>query len=68
MDNGGGLVIRWSSASNRFYSVVYKTNLLESFLPLTSGIAGTPPVNVYTSEQDTGSSPAYYRIGVSLEP
>ncbi len=61
-------VLRWTSESNRFYSVVFKTNLLESFTPVTSGLHATPPVNIFTSEQQNSMSPAYYRIGVSLEP
>lgn len=61
-------VIRWSSATNRFYTIVYKTNLLETFTPITSGLVGTPPVNVFTTQLPAATSPVYYRIGVSLDP
>ncbi len=66
--NSNAFVIRWSSASNRFYTLVYKTNLLEAFTPISSGLAGTPPVNVFTTELPVVTSPLYYRIGVSLQP
>lgn len=65
---GDGFVLRWTSASNRYYHIVYKTNLLETFTPITSGLVGTPPVNVFTTQLPAATSPVYYRIGVSLDP
>jgi subtilisin family serine protease len=67
-ESGDTFVLRWSSESNRFYSILYKTNLLETFTPVVSGLMGNPPLNVYTTEMPVTDSPAYYRIGVSLEP
>jgi hypothetical protein len=67
-ETGNAFVLRWSSVSNRYYQIVYKTNLLETFAPVTSGLIGTPPVNVYTTDMPSTESPVYYRIGVTLEP
>lgn len=63
--NAQGAVIRWSSVSNRFYSLSRATNLLESFsiLPEAGNIPATPPENVYTNLSPDSSS-AFYRINV----
>ena len=56
-------VIRWSSVSNRFYTIYKSTNLLEDFSPLTSSIPATPTVNTYTDSLDSIDR-AFYSIGV----
>ncbi|MFH0907483.1 MAG: right-handed parallel beta-helix repeat-containing protein [bacterium] len=61
-----GFVVRWSSASNREYTIVRTTNLLmngEGFTPLGTGIPGTPPENVYT-DATAGVDNRFYRVGV----
>lgn len=45
---GTGVVIRWQSASNRFYNVARSTNLLAGFAALATNLPATPPENVYT--------------------
>jgi hypothetical protein len=46
---GGGIILRWTSASNRTYSVYCATNLGEGFNTLLQGnLPGLPPENTYT--------------------
>lgn len=61
--SGDGLVLRWSSASNRWYAIDRATNLLFGFAPLTNSILATPPQNVHTTAA-AGTGPFYYRIRV----
>ena len=59
-----GTVIRWSSASNRFYSLSRTTNLLQSFSAVAGAtdLPATPPENVYTNPGQSGAG--FYRISV----
>ncbi|MFA6174700.1 MAG: autotransporter-associated beta strand repeat-containing protein, partial [Kiritimatiellales bacterium] len=61
----GKTVIRWSSASNRFYSLSRTTNLMTGFNALAgaSNLPATPPENVYTNPVPDGAA-AFYRINV----
>jgi hypothetical protein len=54
-----GVVLRWSSFTNRFYTVHYSTNLLSGFMVLQSNIPATPAVNVYTDSTMTVPGKAY---------
>ena len=60
-----GMVIRWSSASNKFYSLSQTTNLMEAFAAIAgaTNLPATPPENVYTNDVPTGGI-SFYRIGV----
>ena len=63
-----GLVIRWPSLSNRFYSLSRSTNLfdgLNAFVPIpgASNMPGTPQENSFTVTVD-GIGPRYYNVGV----
>jgi hypothetical protein len=58
-------VLYWRSASNRWYSVGWASNLPGSFVPFTSGLPANPPVNVFTDDVRGGESRGFYRIGVS---
>lgn len=62
--NAQQAIIRWSSASNRLYSIGRTTNLMEPFSILSGAgnLPATPPENAYTNP--SGGSAAYYRIGV----
>ena len=62
---GGGMVVRWSSASNRFYSLKLSTNLVfDPFTAvLTNRAPATPPVNVHTDAVSRFGG-AFYRITV----
>jgi PKD repeat protein len=61
----GGFVIRWQSASNRWYTVQAATNLLTGFAPISgaSNIPATYPVNVYT-DGTANVGMKFYRIRV----
>jgi hypothetical protein len=63
--NAQGAVIRWSSASNRFYSLSRTTNLLQSFTAVAgaTNLPATPPENVFTNSQNDGVA-AFYKINV----
>ena len=56
-----GLVIQWSSESNKFYALTTATNLGDGFLTLTTSIPGTPPNNIYTVTTDSAKS-SFYKI------
>jgi hypothetical protein len=61
---GAGMVVRWSSESNRFYTLRLSTNLvLDPFTTvLTNRARATPPMNVHTDAVSRAS--AFYRIAV----
>jgi hypothetical protein len=46
--SNGSAVIRWTSYTNRLYTVQCSTNLLNGFTNLLANIQGTPPINTYT--------------------
>ena len=62
---GVGTVVRWSSESNRFYTLALSTNLAaDAFMTvLTNRMLATPPVNVHTDAVHR-SGGAFYRIAV----
>ncbi len=43
-----GIVLRWSSTTNKLYTIHYSTNLLTGFTALQSNIPATPAINSYT--------------------
>ena len=57
--SGGTALVSWASATGRYYRVERATNLLDSFGVVVSGLAATPPLNVYT---DLVPAAAFYRI------
>ena len=62
---GSWTVLRWSSESNRFYTLKLSTNLMLDLFNtmLTNRMPATPPVNVHTDAVQR-PSPAFYRITV----
>ena len=62
-----GLVVRWSSATGKYYRVDRGTNLL-SVPPfdfnVATNIPAMPPINTQTDTNATGNGPYFYRIGV----
>lgn len=44
----GNMVIRWSSVTNKLYTVHHSTNLLTGYSVLQSNIPATPAINSYT--------------------
>jgi len=61
-ESAGDFVLRWHSVAGKVYSVLRTTDLTAGFSPLATGIAATPPVNVYTTT--TTSVSAYFVIAV----
>jgi autotransporter-associated beta strand protein len=61
----GKTVIRWSSESNRFYTLSRTTNLMSGFSVLAgaSNLPATPPENVYTNLAPD-SAATFYRISI----
>ncbi len=59
---GDDLVLRWPSASNRFYAISATTNLHVPFVPIDTDIKATPPLNVYTAPVNRAYR--FYRISV----
>jgi len=61
---GSDWMLKWSSASSRYYRIWRGTDLAQ---PLSDAVAGplpaTPPENVHTVGQDTTPA-AFYRVGV----
>lgn len=55
-------MIRWSSVSNRFYSVDRSTNLTDGFSGLVSNLPASPPTNQYTDTTLTDPPGVFYRI------
>ncbi len=61
--SGPGLTIRWSSESNKHYTLLRSTNLAQPFAPLLpTNLAATPPTNGFTDPQATGRGPYFYRV------
>lgn len=60
--NGQGIVVHWSSAGGKQYSLLRSTNLVNGFNVLESGVSATEPMNVYTDATATAQGPYYYSI------
>jgi hypothetical protein len=56
----GTFFLRWSSVSNRSYAVYRSDNPANGFTAVQTGIPATPPVNLYTTTDNTTN--AYYTI------
>lgn len=54
-----GVVIRWSSATNRSYDIYRATHLPDGFTLWTSGVAAVPPVNAVTDRAPPSVGAAY---------
>ena len=57
---GNTVVLTWSSATGKTYSVQQSTNLLTPWNILASGIPATPPANVHTA--NVGQVKGYIRV------
>ena len=58
-----GFVIRWPSASNRYYDLAKTIDLRTNFSNLETNISARPPENSYT-DSVAGESRKFYRIKV----
>jgi hypothetical protein len=64
IDAMNGYVIRWNSASNRYYSVSVATGAPSAFVLVGSGIPATYPVNTFTDLIHNANNRLLYRVGV----
>lgn len=62
---GSGVVVRWSSVSNKRYRLERATNLLgNSWTPVFTNIPAMAPMNTVTDTTAVGNGPRGYRIQV----
>lgn len=59
---GQGVLVEWSSVTNRFYSVLRSAELLSGFQTLAGNRQATPPVNNYLDATATPPGPYFYRL------
>ncbi len=62
---GGTNVVSWPSASGRTYDLYWNVNLTSVFGSVATGMAATPPVNVYTDAVHKTEGLIYYRVKVT---
>jgi subtilisin family serine protease len=58
----GSAVLRWGSATGRFYTVERSSSLGGPFTPVRRRITATPPLNTFTLPDAAAGQPVYYRI------
>lgn len=56
---GSGFLVRWTSATNRVYTLSRSTNFPGSFLPLATNIAAAPPENIFTDAAPAAATAIY---------
>lgn len=66
LPSGGGVVLRWSSSTNRLYRVQRTDSLFGNFLTVASNLAATPPWNTYTDTAEQAGS-YFYRVDLQDE-
>lgn len=57
-----GMVLRWSSLTNRTYQIYWTTNAMGPYGPLATNVPATPPVNAYTDTVHGVESRGFYQI------
>jgi hypothetical protein len=61
--------IAWPSVEGRTYTLLRAPRLLPgAFSAIASGLAATPPVNVYEDADAAGPGPFFYRVAVATTP
>ena len=63
-ENGGPIVIRWSSSTGQIYRLSRGTNLLNGFTTIAASLAATPPENSYTDLVQNASA-VFYQVLVN---
>lgn len=58
----GGVLLEWSSVTNRSYSISRSGNLLTGFQPLPGDRLATPPVNSFLDTNATPPGSYFYRL------
>lgn len=67
IENSTNAVVSWNSISNMVYSIELNTNLSSGWLPVSSNIPATLPVNINTVFIDNAVIPTFFRVtGESL--
>ena len=57
-----GVLVEWSSVTNRFYSILRSPNLLTGFQILTTNRPATAPVNSHLDTTATPPGPYFYKL------
>jgi len=57
-----GVIITWSSTTNKLYSLQRSFDLLTGFADIKTNIAATPTTNSYQDTTATGIGPYFYRL------
>lgn len=57
-----GVLVEWSSAASRTYSILRSTDLLTGFQVLSGNRAATPPVNSFLDATATPPTSYFYRV------
>ena len=60
-------VLAWESIGGATYTLHYSTNLLNGFTVMTNGITPTPPLNVFTNNQEAGASTIFYHLELEAQ-
>jgi subtilisin family serine protease len=58
----GAAVLRWGSATGRYYTVESSPSLAGPFTPVRRRITATPPLNTFTLPDAEAGRPVYYRV------
>ena len=67
MTSEDGVVLRWSSVSDRMYHIRRSDDLMsgtEGFVGIATNLPATPPQNIYEDTDAEGSPTYFYQIGV----
>lgn len=59
---GGGVLLEWSSVTNRTYSILRSSDLLTGYQPLPGTRPATPPVNSFLDATAAPPGPYFYRL------
>ena len=59
-----GLIVDWSSSTNRSYRLERSTDLLSGFSAIQTNLPASPPRNTYEDSTATGPGPYFYRLRV----
>jgi len=59
---GGGVLLEWSSVTNRSYSILRSSEVLTGFQPVAVNRVATPPMNTYLDTTAVPPGPYFYRV------
>jgi hypothetical protein len=57
-----GVLVEWSSVTNRFYSILRSSDLQTGYQPLVENRPATPPVNSHLDTTVVSPGPYFYRL------